>query len=274
MAFLKRFSIAAAALFMATLLGPSSTLAQSEDGVIRSLVHVLDYMAADYAVAVENGEIVNEAEYAEMENFAANAAHLIGEIDETGRFTSGRELRSAADRLMELVAEKAEPETVESAARAMRDAVIEQTGIVTTPRSWPNLADGAAIYAQQCSQCHGGSGGGDGPAAAGLEPAPTVFSEGERIASISPFQAYNTIRLGVDGTSMLAYSELTDREVWELAFYVKSLRAGGPDAQAAENVPSVDSLAAVAPLELVAASNDFELASVLERAGISRPEAA
>lgn len=293
MSSLKRFSPVAAALFCASLLFAPPVSAQSSqdatapgdaaqsraavadlDAVIRSLVHVLDYMAADYAVAVADGEIINEAEYLEMENFARNAADLIDQLDRAGRFTSGDELRAAAERLGTLVAEKADPETVAAEARAMRDAVIEQTGIVTTPRSWPNLADGATIYQQQCTQCHGRTGGGDGPAAAGLEPAPTVFSEGERIASISPFQAYNTIRLGVDGTSMLAYSTLTDREVWELAFFVKSLKDGGPDAALPGDIPSVDSLAGIVPLETVATSNDFELAAELERAGIARPEAA
>lgn len=292
----KRFLPAAATLLIASLLFAPSLSAQTDpvtaapddsgdaaqavtadadlDAVIRSLVHVLDYMAADYAVAVADGEIINEAEYLEMENFARNAADLIDQLDRAGRFTNGGDLRAAAERLATLVAEKADPDTVAAEARAMRDAVIKQTGIVTTPRSWPNLADGAAIYQQQCAQCHGAAGGGDGPAAEGLEPAPTVFSEGERIASISPFQAYNTIRLGVDGTSMLAYSELTDREVWELAFFVKSLKDGGPEAAVPADIPPVDSLAGIIPLDAVAASNDFELAAQLERAGVDRPEAA
>lgn len=293
MTFLKRFPPVAVTLILTSLLFAPSVSAQSDpvsdipddpaqavatntdlDAVTRSLVHVLDYMAADYPVAVAGGEIINEAEYLEMENFARNAADLIDQLDAADRFTSGDDMRAAAERLGALVAEKADPDTVATEARAMRDAVIEQTGIVTTPRSWPSLASGAAIYEQQCAQCHGATGGGDGPGAAGLEPAPTVFSEGDRIASISPFQAYNTIRLGVDGTSMLAYSTLTDREVWELAFFVKSLKDGGPEATLLADVPSVDSLAGITPLETVAASNDFELAAALERAGIARPEAA
>lgn len=44
------------------------------------------------------------------------------------------------------------------------------------------------------------------------------------MAGLSPFEAYNTIKLGVEGTAMRAFSELTDKEAWDLAFYVKSLR--------------------------------------------------
>ncbi len=41
---------------------------------------------------------------------------------------------------------------------------------------------------------------------------------------ISPFQAFNTIRLGVPGTAMAPFHSFSDREVWDLAFYIESLR--------------------------------------------------
>ena len=37
---------------------------------------------------------------------------------------------------------------------------------------------------------------------------------------VSPFQAYNTIRLGVPGTGMPPFHELSDMDTWDLAFYV------------------------------------------------------
>jgi hypothetical protein len=42
--------------------------------------------------------------------------------------------------------------------------------------------------------------------------------ECDRIASISLFQACNTIHMGVDGMSTQAYSQLSDQEVWDLTF--------------------------------------------------------
>jgi high-affinity iron transporter len=44
------------------------------------------------------------------------------------------------------------------------------------------------------------------------------------MSKMSPFQAYNTITLGVNGTAMIGFNTLTNKEVWDLAFYVKSLR--------------------------------------------------
>lgn len=58
----------------------------------------------------------------------------------------------------------------------------------------------------------------------GLYPTPTNFHETELMRQISPFQAYNTIKLGVNGTSMRAFSELNEEQLWDLAFYIKSLR--------------------------------------------------
>jgi len=42
--------------------------------------------------------------------------------------------------------------------------------------------------------------------------------------SKSPLQVFNTARLGIQGTGMRAFDELSDKEIWQIAFYVKSLR--------------------------------------------------
>ncbi|HRN37397.1 MAG TPA: cytochrome c, partial [Flavobacteriales bacterium] len=82
----------------------------------------------------------------------------------------------------------------------------------------------AALYTAHCASCHGASGHGDGPQAASLEPAPRNFHDAEAMAVRSPFGLYNTITLGVAGTSMLAYTGLTEEERWALAFHVADLR--------------------------------------------------
>jgi len=41
---------------------------------------------------------------------------------------------------------------------------------------------------------------------------------------ISPLQVFNTARLGVRGTGMRAFNELSDKELWDVSFYIKSLR--------------------------------------------------
>ncbi|MEZ5301539.1 MAG: hypothetical protein R3F11_12950 [Verrucomicrobiales bacterium] len=59
-----------------------------------------------------------------------------------------------------------------------------------------------------------------------LDPKPTNFHDAERMSGISPFQAYNTITLGVEGTGMISLRAPSESDIWDLAFYVTSLRHG------------------------------------------------
>ncbi len=46
------------------------------------------------------------------------------------------------------------------------------TAAACTPQEMPTAGDGAAFYAANCTSCHGATGRGDGPLAAGLNPQP------------------------------------------------------------------------------------------------------
>jgi high-affinity iron transporter len=50
------------------------------------------------------------------------------------------------------------------------------------------------------------------------------FQDMEKVGRMTPFQAFNTIRLGVPGTAMTAFPSYSDQDTWNLAFYVLSLR--------------------------------------------------
>lgn len=86
------------------------------------------------------------------------------------------------------------------------------------------LAQGKQLFAADCAACHGAAGKGDGPAAAGLKPAPRNFSSprgwtrGYTIAEI-----YTTLSVGVSGTGMPAFDTLSPRKRFALAHYVQSL---------------------------------------------------
>jgi len=269
-----RTTIRITILFFAFAAYPGrSTLGQTsteEELLVRSLVHVLDYMAADYAVAVDNGEIINGAEYEEMQDFAQSAARLLENMEQ------GETSRLDMVALSDLVDRKAHADTVAALARRIRNDVLAQTNVLRAPSQWPDPSRGEVIYGQQCAMCHGQTGAADGPAAAGLEPPPTIFNSGERIASLSPFQAYNTIRLGVDGTSMLAYDALSDQEVWDIAFFIKSLQHSNKDvAFRGATRDRTGSLAAPeALLGAVSMLGDEALSDSLHRLGIPDPDAA
>ena len=72
--------------------------------------------------------------------------------------------------------------------------------------------------------CHGQSGYGDGKDGVGLEPAPTNFHDLERMQNVSPYGAFNTITLGVNGTGMAGHDYLSEEDRWSLAYYVTAFR--------------------------------------------------
>ena len=77
-----------------------------------------------------------------------------------------------------------------------------------------------ALYLKQCAVCHGETGGGDGPSASALVPAPTNFQE------IQPTTAYAESALlgGVRGTAMPRWEpKLKPEERSLLARYVRTL---------------------------------------------------
>jgi len=88
----------------------------------------------------------------------------------------------------------------------------------------PDIEHGARLFAESCATCHGPAGHGDGPAAAALKPRPADFHSDEVMAGLTPFKAFNVIRFGVNGTAMVPSTGLDEKQRWELAFYLFTLR--------------------------------------------------
>lgn len=78
-------------------------------------------------------------------------------------------------------------------------------------------------FTGKVSEQLGVQGRGDGSAAKGLEPAPSNFHDLERMAQRSAYGLYNTITLGVEGTSMQPFKQLSEQDRWALAFYVATI---------------------------------------------------
>lgn len=183
-------------------------------------VHLLDYVQVDYGAAVQDGAVVSAEEFAEMREFTAAVATIVGQIDPDDAHPA---LHAGAAELVAAVQQRAAPAVVSAQARALRDALVETYAIQAAPRRAPDVALGGALYAQQCASCHGATGRGDGPAGAVLEPPPTDFTDAARAAQRSVHGYYNTITLGVEGTGMAPYAALPEDTRWALAFYVAGL---------------------------------------------------
>jgi mono/diheme cytochrome c family protein len=107
------------------------------------------------------------------------------------------------------------------------------TGAVAAPPvdlgSDAQRAAGKKLYDAHCSQCHGEKGDGQGIAAPFVLPKPRDFTSGKYKIRTTPSGALPTtqdlksiIRLGMPYTAMPAWPQLTDPQLTELAYYVKS----------------------------------------------------
>jgi high-affinity iron transporter len=189
-----------------------------------TVLHLLDYIAVDYAEAVENGRVKNEGEYQEMQEFAGQAHALMGALPDN---PARGALQAAAEQLARDIDAKAQPSEVASKATSLRWDVINAYRVQVAPRSAPDLARAPALYAEHCASCHGADGRGDGPAGKGLDPAPSDFHDRQRMSQRSVHGLYNTITLGVEGTGMAAFRQLGEDERWALAFHAANFAADG-----------------------------------------------
>lgn len=218
----------------------------------RMMVHLLDYIAVDYGMAVQDGKVISAAEYAEMKEFVSSVRSISGEAPTS--------VQSDILLLESLITEKANQSKVASVASNIKQEVIGHYKLEIAPKRWPKIENGQRLFALQCQSCHGKEGKGDGLLAAGLDPSPTNFHHPDKANGLSPFQAYNTIRLGVEGTGMRAFNELSDDEVWDLAFYVLSLPHQG---QSLDPGMAKSNLSVAPTLKVLASNNNQELINAL-----------
>jgi high-affinity iron transporter len=208
---------------LALLIVASTAFAQDQ---ARRLVALLDYLGGDYQNAVQDGKVVNPDEYGEMQEFSKRILELMGQlkaIDKTDKAAVEPMLKS----LVSQVEKKGDVKTVATLADDAKNKLIAAYKIVPHPRQLPTLAEGHKLYLENCAQCHGETGGGDGPGRTSMNPKappPANFTDGEFMTGLSPFKAYNTATFGVENTAMASFSALSDEQRWQVAFYVMSLR--------------------------------------------------
>src|SRR3989441_1337055 len=134
----------------------------------------------------------------------------------------------------------APPDTVARRAAALVQRIAAAAGgaLDPFPLRPPSLVRGAAVYREQCVQCHGEHGRGDGPKAKQVEgPPPADLTDRRTLAGVSPVDAYRKITIGVAGTAMAQFEEtLSPEDRWAVTTYVATLRAGEGDVRGGEGL--------------------------------------
>jgi high-affinity iron transporter len=195
--------------------------------VARRIVAAASLAAKEYAmgVAAQGGRVTLAAEVEEAKLFLDEAQLDAPALPVAVRDLAATELRT----LRGMVERVAPPDSVARRAAALVQRIAAAAGgaLDPFPGQPPALARGAAVYREQCVQCHGERGRGDGPKAAQLEgPPPADLTEREALGGVSPVDVYRKITIGVAGTAMTQFEEtLSPEDRWAVATYVATLRA-------------------------------------------------
>jgi mono/diheme cytochrome c family protein len=91
-----------------------------------------------------------------------------------------------------------------------------------------DAAKGKAKYQEVCASCHGATGKGDGPAAAGLPVKPRNHTDAAYMGKLKDQQIFDTIKKGGQamGKSPLMPpwgGQLSDAQIWDLVAYIRTL---------------------------------------------------
>jgi len=219
---------------------------------------LLDYIAVDYAGAVNHGAVSSPAEYAEQQEFAATVGtHIAALPEKPGKAA----LVAQSDALKKAIASKSEPKDVADASHRLATALLAAYPVPLAPARVPDFAHGAQLFQQNCMACHGATGNGDGPAAKALATPPIAFTDQDRARERSVFSLYQIVTQGVDGTPMPSFASLSDDDRWSLALYVGHFAVPDPVATAGEQlwqrdagtrkeVPDLTSLVTTTPAAL------------------------
>jgi high-affinity iron transporter len=233
----------------------------------KKLVALLDYLGSDYKNAVKDGKVLSQDEYGEMQEFSKRIIELFNQLQALDKADKAG-VESGLKALAGHVANKADPKTVAEAAKSAKEKLLAAYNIIPYPRRLPALADGKKLYDENCAQCHGAAGKGDGPGRESMNPKtplPANFTDPERIGGLSPFKAFNTVSFGIEGTAMASFAALSDEQRWQVAFYVFTLRFSADTAKAggslfqAKNLPGEFTTAA-----LLATHSDEQLLEKLK----------
>ena len=90
------------------------------------------------------------------------------------------------------------------------------------------LKQGKKIFEQTCAPCHGSKGDGKGPAGAVLKPAPTDFQKPLKEwpnTKGNLEKIFEVISKGIPNSSMVAWTQYSERERWALAYTVVEFAA-------------------------------------------------
>ena len=136
-------------------------------------------------------------------------------------------LRTKFTDLRANIENKNDPSEIKISANAISSQLLKELGIEISksPTRPINIKNGKMVFKANCAVCHGLTGGGDGPLASKIEPAPAVLSNPEITGNdqSTAYDNFQVISVGIANTLMMAWSEiLPEEDLWDVTYYIRT----------------------------------------------------
>lgn len=193
----------------------------AQENPAKRLASIVGVATEEYAKAIdEQGKLISKDEFDETYGFLTDAKLVAARLNSYDAAQS----RVILDSMITAVAQRKPPTFVRDLHRHFATS-LGSAGAMDLPKGPLDTAAGHALYAKNCSSCHGMTGQGDGPAARTLTPPPPGIGDRGITPDLTATLAYNVISVGVRGTAMVAFAPtLTPQQRWNVINYIYSLR--------------------------------------------------
>lgn len=207
--------------FLLLTAGLAALPSGAQEPPARRVANIVSVAVEEYGKAVDaNGKLVSAQEYQETTDFLADASRSAQRLSGA----TAAPARALLDSISRAVASKRSPAALDS-LEARFAALLGNEAKLELPAGALNLAEGRAIFQKDCASCHGERGLGDGPAGAGIHPAPPAIGTSALMKTVTPAMMYRVISVGIAGTPMASFATtLTPEQRWNVVAYVNSLR--------------------------------------------------
>ena len=207
-----------AALTMCVVLGPRALGAQQEHPTQR-VANIVSVALEEYGKGVdEKGRLTSRDEYDETVGFLRDARAAMSRLP-SDRLAAASPL---LDSIIAAVTAKRPPSAL--AGLGARFAVsLGSEAALDLPTKPLDAAAGERLFAANCASCHGPRGMGDGPGAAAISPKPPAIGSALTMADVTPAMIFRKISVGVTGTAMPAFAQLTAEQRWNIVAFIASL---------------------------------------------------
>ncbi len=211
-------------LAAAALISPQPQSAQ--EAPAKRLSAIVGVAVEEYSKGVDaNGKIIASSELDEVADFLKDAKDVANRLSSP----NAAAVRLVLDSLMAAAQRRVTPAEL-GKIHGKFVIALGVEGALDLPTRAVDLARGKKIFEQDCAQCHGLHGAGDGPKAKDIQPPPAAIGSASTMNGVTPALLYRVISVGVAGTMMPAWAAmLSPDERWAVASYINSLRATDAD---------------------------------------------